>query len=262
MDRFQGDQGDVADAYVAKLNPDPGGTAPATIAYSTYLGGSQADSGIGIAVDSARAAYVTGNTSSPNFPTREAFQGHGGDNDAFVTKLSPDTGGAATLAYSTYLGGGAGDFGSDIAVDPARAAYVTGAASSTNFPTQDRLQGDQPDRDGFVARLVLRPPATGGGGGGGGGAAADTDPPETTIDKAPKRKTRKRKAKFRFSSDEPGSSFMCKLDKRQFAPCEAQEQFKVKRRKHKLRVQAIDQAGNVDPSPALHRWKVKRKRKR
>jgi streptogramin lyase/subtilisin-like proprotein convertase family protein len=120
------------------------------------------------------------------------------------------------------------------------------------------------DTDAATGRLAgwgldIQTPAPPNGGGGGG---EDIDAPETTIDKGPKRKTKKRKAKFRFSSDEPGSSFMCKLDKKEFAPCDAKEKFKVKRRKHKLRVEAIDAAGNVDPTPALHKWKVKKKRKR
>jgi 6-phosphogluconolactonase (cycloisomerase 2 family) len=92
-------------------------------------------------------------------------------------------------------------------------------------------------------------------------AAGDADPPETTITKGPKKKTKKRKAKFEFSSDEPGSTFLCKLDKKDFAPCDASEKFKVKRRKHKLQVSAIDPAGNTDPTPAKRKWKVKRKKK-
>jgi hypothetical protein len=251
---LQGDRPST-DAYVAKIDPDQGGTAPVTLAYSTYLGGAGSDTGIGVAVDSARAAYVAGSTDSADFPTREPFQGDQPGSDAFVTKLNPDQGGAASLAYSTYLGGGDGDFATDVAVDPNRVPYLSGQGFSTNFPTQDRFQGDQPDRDGFVSRLQLRPPDTGGGG-------ADTDPPETAIDKGPKRKTKKRKAKFRFSSDEPGATFFCKLDKKDFAPCEASEKFKVKRRKHTLQVQAVDPTGNTDPTPAQRKWKVKKKRKR
>jgi 6-phosphogluconolactonase (cycloisomerase 2 family) len=92
-------------------------------------------------------------------------------------------------------------------------------------------------------------------------AAADTDPPETTITKGPKKKTRKRKAKFAFASDEPGSTFLCKLDKKDFAPCEQSERFKVKRRKHELQVAAIDPAGNTDPTPANRKWKVRKEKK-
>jgi DNA-binding beta-propeller fold protein YncE len=92
--------------------------------------------------------------------------------------------------------------------------------------------------------------------------ADDTDPPETLIVRGPKKKTKKRKAKFEFASDEPDSTFECKLDRKDFAPCDASEKFKVKRRKHKLQVAAVDPAGNVDPTPALRKWKVKKKKKK
>jgi sugar lactone lactonase YvrE len=91
-------------------------------------------------------------------------------------------------------------------------------------------------------------------------AAGDTDPPETTIEKGPKKKTKERKAKFRFASDEPGSTFLCKLDKKNFAPCDASEKFRVKRKKHKILVAAIDPAGNTDPTPAKRKWRVKKKK--
>jgi dipeptidyl aminopeptidase/acylaminoacyl peptidase len=90
----------------------------------------------------------------------------------------------------------------------------------------------------------------------------DSDPPETEITKGPKKKTRKRKAKFEFSTDEPGSTFECKLDKSEFEPCDPTEQFKVKRRKHILDVRAVDPAGNADPTPAERKWKVKKKKKK
>jgi 6-phosphogluconolactonase (cycloisomerase 2 family) len=93
------------------------------------------------------------------------------------------------------------------------------------------------------------------------GLPEDSDPPETTITKGPKKKTKKRKAKFEFSSDEPGSTFLCKLDGKDFAPCDPAEQFKVKRRKHTLLVSAIDPAGNTDPTPAQRKWKVKKKKR-
>jgi len=88
-------------------------------------------------VDSAGSAYVTGATESRSLPTTPgAFQpSHaGGFHDAFVTKL--DATGSIRL-YSTYLGGGRGsqDVGSDIAVDGAGCAYVTGYTDSTDFPT-------------------------------------------------------------------------------------------------------------------------------
>ncbi len=118
------------DVFVTKLNPT--GSA---LVYSTYLGGSGSDFGSGIALDASGNAYVTGSTSSVNFPTTAgAFQTTlGGFTDAFVTKLNP-TGSA--LVYSTYLGGSGGDdVGNGIAVDASGNAYVRGATESANFPT-------------------------------------------------------------------------------------------------------------------------------
>src|SRR5207245_1058594 len=101
--------GGIEDAFVSKLNPT--GSA---LDYSTYLGGSGVDAGNGIAVDALGSAYVTGSTSSTNFPTASPLQAAngGGLEDAFVSKLNP-TGSA--LDYSTYLGGSGGDGGDGIA---------------------------------------------------------------------------------------------------------------------------------------------------
>ncbi|MBI4491031.1 MAG: SBBP repeat-containing protein, partial [Deltaproteobacteria bacterium] len=118
--------------------------------YSTYLGGSGNDAGMGIAVDSTGNAYVTGYTDSVNFPTLNAVQGPQGGTDAFVTKVSPN---GSALLYSTYLGGSGNDVGSGIAVDSAGNAYVTGSTDSTNFPTSLALQFDQGATDAFVTKL-------------------------------------------------------------------------------------------------------------
>ena len=138
------------DAFVSKLAPD--GTA---LAYSTYLGGNGYDIGYGIAVDSAGSAYLTGSTTSSDFPTtagafEEADQP---GSDAFVSKLAPD---GSELAYSTYLGGDASDGGFGIAVDSAGSAYVTGVTASSDFPTTAGAfeEADQPDRDAFISKLA------------------------------------------------------------------------------------------------------------
>ena len=144
--------GGQRDAFVAKLN-----SAGSAFLYSTYLGGSGNDEGWGIAVDSAGNAYLTGNTFSTNFPTASPLQASsGGSEDAFVTKLNP-TGSA--LVYSTYLGGSGGEGGSDIAVDSAGNAYLTGETASTNFSTttgtfQTALAGGS---DAFVTKIVALP---------------------------------------------------------------------------------------------------------
>jgi hypothetical protein len=106
---------------------DPG------LAYSTFLGGVGGEHGLGVAVDGAGNAYVTGFTSSLDYPTAGAFDpSQNGNSDAFVTKL--DASGSA-LAYSTYLGGNGYDEGAAIAVDGNGSAYVTGQTQSGNFPT-------------------------------------------------------------------------------------------------------------------------------
>ena len=135
---------------MTKLNPM--GTA---LVYSTYLGGTGGDGGNGIAVDTSGNAYVTGSTTSTNFPTTPgAFQtSPGGGNDAFVTKLNPT---GTALVYSTYLGGSNDDIGYGIAVDTSGNAYVTGFTLSTNFPTtpgayQTTFGGG--DFDAFVTKL-------------------------------------------------------------------------------------------------------------
>jgi hypothetical protein len=139
----------VTDVFVAKL--DPGGTS---LIYSTFLGGSGDDAGNAIAVDTSGSAYVTGTTSSNNFPVLNPFQATTrGGNEAFVTKLSPD---GSALVYSTYLGSNGNDFAFGIALDAATNAYVTGSTSSASFPNAGAFvcQGiKRTGDDAFVARV-------------------------------------------------------------------------------------------------------------
>jgi len=125
-----------------------------TLTYSTYLGGSAADQGNGIAVDSSGNAYIVGSTSSTNFPiTTGGFQTSSpGGGDAFITKLNPQ--GSAAI-YSTYLGGSSYDVAQAIASDAAGDAYITGYTDSTDFPVtagafQRTYAGGQ---DAFVTEL-------------------------------------------------------------------------------------------------------------
>ncbi|MPZ70986.1 MAG: hypothetical protein GEU71_15895, partial [Actinobacteria bacterium] len=144
---FQATNGGGDGAFVTKLNA--AGSAPI---YSTYLGGSAIDVGFGIDVDGAGAAYVTGSTSSTNFPTVAPIQGtYGGSFDAFVTKLSAA---GSTLIYSTYLGAVGSDSGNGIAVDAASFAYVTGYTGSAGFPLKDPFQATNGGMlDAFVTKL-------------------------------------------------------------------------------------------------------------
>ena len=128
------------DAFVTKLS-----STGAALVYSTYLGGSRttgpsAPSGSrtnasGIAIDASGNAYVTGKTTSSDFPvTPGAFQARNALSpkpDAFVTKL--DSSGSA-LVYSTYLGGADDDSASAIAVDIDGNAFITGSTVSPDFP--------------------------------------------------------------------------------------------------------------------------------
>jgi hypothetical protein len=105
------------------------------LVYSTYLGGQGEDVGYGIAIDPAGNAYVTGATTSANYPVSEgaSHPESAGGQDAFVTKLNSN---GSALLYSTYLGGTGNDIGSAIAVDPSGNAYVTGITLSADFPTE------------------------------------------------------------------------------------------------------------------------------
>jgi len=147
-------------AFVTKLN-----ATGSALVYSTYLGGSGDDfnEGFAIAVDAQGNAYVTGSTTSPNFPTTSgAFQTiFGGCGtcffpvaDAFVAKVNTLASGFASLVYSTFLGGSDDDGGSGIAVDAAGNAYVTGSTASADFPTVGAFQpGFGGSFDAFVTKL-------------------------------------------------------------------------------------------------------------
>jgi hypothetical protein len=141
-------EGDSAsnDVFVSKLTP-----AGSSLAYSTYLGGSDADLGNAIAIDAAGSAYVAGNTLSTDFDTLGAIEGDSNISDAFVSKLTP-AGGA--LVYSTYLGGASTDVAKGIAVDALGAAYIAGFTLSNNFDTLGQVEGfTGGDRDAFVSKL-------------------------------------------------------------------------------------------------------------
>ena len=131
--------GGLNDAFVTKLDPTQAGTD--SLVYSTYLGGSDMERGNSITVDASGNAYVTGRTSSVDFPLMNPFQGTCGgcpsSFDAFVAVLDPT---GSTLVYSTYFGGTGNDQGFGIAVDSAGNAYVAGETASTDFYTLNPFQ--------------------------------------------------------------------------------------------------------------------------
>ncbi len=108
-----------------------------SVSYATYLGGTSEDDGNAIAVDGSGNAYVTGQTKSMDFPTKNALYGtNKGVFDAFVTELSP----TGTLVYSTYIGGTSNDSGNAIAVNASGDAFVAGGTNSSDFPTHGAYQ--------------------------------------------------------------------------------------------------------------------------
>ncbi|HWT03643.1 MAG TPA: SBBP repeat-containing protein [Pyrinomonadaceae bacterium] len=158
-----------ADVFVTKLDTKRSGED--ALLYSTYVGGFSDDWAGGIALGSPGVVYVTGETYSTDFPTKNEFQSYPSNhwtnvNDAFVTKIDTNIWFEDPLVYSTYLGGSYADRGVKIAADSAGIAYVVGQTASKNFPLKDPFQRFQPspyDYDGpdgvtfifhvFVARL-------------------------------------------------------------------------------------------------------------
>jgi hypothetical protein len=152
-------------AFLSRIDPSLSGVP--SLVYSTYLGGSKEDAGLGVAVDSAFNAYIVGSTSSADFPqpspTKNGFQQtlKNPSGNAFVARI--DTTQPARLVYSTYLGGSPngqgsspGDVGTSIAVPPAGGlAYITGYTSATDFPTVAPLDthSNTPSQKAIIAQL-------------------------------------------------------------------------------------------------------------
>ncbi len=145
-----------------------------SLKYSTYLGGSETDAGQGIAVASENAVYVTGKTTSWDFPWHDNLQPFNGAGDAFIAKLDPTTAGSASLIYATPLGGtspaggSASATGNGVAADGSGHVYIAGATTAANFPTavttENPVNGFQtscascgqtpPASDAFVAEVT------------------------------------------------------------------------------------------------------------
>lgn len=129
------------------------------LSYSTYLGGSGGDIANAVAVDADGNAYVTGSTTSIDFPTASAYQANCSRayncRDVFVTKLNAA---GSSLVYSTYVGGDGYSRGHEIAVDSFGNAYITGHTYSPYFPT---LNAFQTSRNGFWDAFVFKLDPTG-----------------------------------------------------------------------------------------------------
>jgi uncharacterized repeat protein (TIGR01451 family) len=140
------------DVFVTKVN-----AAGSALVYSTFIGGEFTDDCEDIAIDATGSAYITGLTTSSDFPLFAPLQATGGgaSHDAFITKLAPN---GSSLIHSTYLGGSNNDGGRGIAVDSSQNIYVVGTTSSTDFPTLNPLQpGFGGGSDVFIAKLRPAP---------------------------------------------------------------------------------------------------------
>ncbi len=139
------------DAYIAKVKADGSG-----LEYCGYIGGSSTEQAWGVAVDSLGYAYVTGVTSSTDFPVVGGLgtSFRGGPGDAFVVRVTPD---GSALDYAGYIGGGGEDQGYGIAVDAGRNAYIAGYTTSdeTTFPVTvgPDLKYHAGGGDAFVAKV-------------------------------------------------------------------------------------------------------------
>jgi hypothetical protein len=137
-----------SDAFVTRLSADG-----ITLDFSTYLGGSADDDGLGVAVDPAGDVYAAGSTNSPDLPTHDATQPHlAGRTDAFVTELAGSDG---ALVRNTVVGGTDADQGSAVAAGPDGSVVVAGRTVSPDFPASTTRQGGRgpEDYDAFVTTL-------------------------------------------------------------------------------------------------------------
>ncbi len=141
------------DAFLVQLKADG-----SDILYSTYLGGSQSDQGNGVAVDSSGSVYVTGNTSSTDFPVKNTFlQGssYGGVQDGFVSRFNLSQTGEDSLFYSLYLGGAAYDYSRSVIAPNPNVCYMVGRADSVDFPVANPFQESLGGlSDSFIAKIV------------------------------------------------------------------------------------------------------------
>lgn len=160
----------TTNAFLSVISQSPT-TGMTSLAYSSYLGGSETDTGQSVWFGAVNQIYVTGTTTSWDFPWQDNFQPFNGDSDVFVTKLDPTSSAAASLLYSTPLGGTApvgataGTSGNAIAVDSSGNAYVAGATSTADFPragnpmngiqiTCASCQQSPPENDAFVVKIT------------------------------------------------------------------------------------------------------------
>jgi CSLREA domain-containing protein len=161
-----------------------------------------------------------------------------GEVESFLGEAIADSSGDWSVNYAAALPGE-----TQIA---ATQTSLEGATSELAFAKTEPTPKTDGCQDALPAAICVKNPDE-----------ADAKPPETTILKGPKAKSKKRMAKFRFSSDEAGSTFQCKLDRKPVKRCGSPKKYKgLKVGKHVFRVWATDAAGNKDPTPAKKKFKI------
>jgi hypothetical protein len=145
-------QGGLNDVIISKISPNGN-----TLLYSTYLGGTDLESGTGIAVDMLENIYITGYTYSSDFPsTSNALQNNfnGGNVDIFISKINN----SGSLTYSSFFGGNNDETSSEIIIDTQNTIYITGGTNSTNFPiTSNAYQASLTgvNNDAFILKINI-----------------------------------------------------------------------------------------------------------
>jgi hypothetical protein len=142
------------DVFYSKI--DPLETGAAGLIYSTFLGGTSRDFGEAIATDTNGRAWIAGRTSSSDFPRVRATPGtFRGNYDAFVAQIDPALSSAASLRFSSFLGGALYDEATGLKVDSLGDIHVVGYTASTNFPVAGALQPlSEGGNEGFIVKMV------------------------------------------------------------------------------------------------------------
>ena len=127
-----------SNAFVAAFSEQAG--QPVTLNYSTYLGGSNYDSGLGIVATGRDSIYITGSTNSIDFPALAAVQSFTGTSDGFLSKFDSTEGGQQSFLYSTFLGGDSATTTTAVAANSAGNIFVTGNTLSPDYPSGNNTQ--------------------------------------------------------------------------------------------------------------------------
>lgn len=157
--------------------------------------------------------------------------------------------GSNITAAPLFVNGPAGDYRQLAGSPTINAGTTDSRTGTTDFEGDARPQGSAIDIGADEFREVAAPPV-------------DTTPPDTTIDRAPRKKTKSKRATFSFNSNEAGSTFVCSVDGGSEGSCISPLRInRLRRGTHFFSVYAQDAAGNVDSRPATYRWKVRKKKR-